>query len=69
MPCPGPKADKLWQKNHDYEFARGKSSVRNGLMVHYGGNRTSAAELMVLSLHKGVDLTFRIREVAGLVQL
>ena len=41
--------------------------MRDGLMVHYGRNWTSAAELMVLYLHKGVDLTLKFREVAGLV--
>ena len=71
MPCPDPypKVGKLWQKTHDCGFARGTSSVRNGLMVHYGRDWTSAAELTVLYLHKGVDLIFKFREVAGLVQL
>ena len=69
MPCPHSKAGKLWQKTRDCGFARGTSSVRNSLMVHYGRDWTSAAELTVLYLHKGVGLTFRFREVAGLVQL
>ena len=69
MPCPDPKAGKRWQKTHDCSLSGGTSSVRNGLMVHYGRNWTSTAELMVLYLHKGVDLTLRFREVAGSVQL